>query len=246
MIKNPAQIRLLRSGVALCRFGGDSGENDSSTNTTNNTSNYVTSTDKRSVASDQAVSLTGDGNMIDRSTSSVTQMFDSSNRSTTSLTSFLDQSAHDSSTHFSDTSNRSTNFLDQSRKDSSTHFTDTSDHSVTNTMTDYGSVGSAMSLSGSMTGRAFDTADKAVGGAIDVLKMQTSEGQKTIAGAFDLAKSSAANAMQNSAQVLGFASSALNQTQAAYAEAKDGGQSKMMTYAILAAGAVGLAFAFKR
>jgi hypothetical protein len=206
-----------RSG-AYC-FGGDS-DSDSSTRTTSNTSNTATSTDKRAVASDQAVSLTGDGNSIDRSTSNLTQMFDSSNRST----------------NFADSSNRSTNFQDNS--DRSVH--------TTYTTTDFGSVNAALTLNGAMTTKALGVADNSVQGAIDVLKLQTTEGQKTISGAFNLAQSSAANAMQNSAQVLGFASSALASTQAAYAEAKDGGQSKMMMYAIIAAGAVAVAFALKR
>lgn len=224
-------------------FFGLFGDEDSSstTATTNDTTNNATSIDKRSVASESAVSLTGDGNTIDRS--SATNFFDTSNRSSTDITSFLDKSVKDSSsknsgnTSFADTSNRSVN--------TSTSFTDASDRSVHNTLTDYGSVNSAMSLSGAMSAQAFGVADKAVGGAIDVLKLQTIEGNKTVMAAFDMARSSGANSMATSAAVLGFASSAMKETSAAFAEAKDGGQSKMVMAALVAVAVIGVAFAVR-
>lgn len=225
MILRPAQIRQMRMGLTVtpANFGGDS-ESDSSTSTRNDTTNYATSTDKRAVASDQAVSLTGDYNTIDRSTSNTTQFFDSSNRSSTSLTSFLDQS------------NRSTNF------------TDNSDRSVTtvNTMTDYGSVSGGLSLADSMTKRALDLSGNSIGGAIDVLKLQTKTGADSTAAAFDLARASGANSLSSSAAVLGFANSAIRETADAFAQAKDGGQSKMVMAAIGAVAVVGIAFALNR
>jgi hypothetical protein len=114
---------------------------------------------------------------------------------------------------------------------------------VTTNVVDYGSVNGSLSLAGSMSDKAFGTASLGIQGAIDVLKLQTSEGSKTIMGAFDMAKSSGANSMANSAAVLGFASNAIKQTSDAFATAKDGGQSKMVMAAIGAIAVVGVAFA---
>jgi hypothetical protein len=221
-IIRPAQIYMLRLGkpVTPCNWGGDS-SSDSSTSTVNDTKNFATNTDKRSVASDAAVSLTGDNNTVDRSTSSVTQFFDTSNRSSASLTSFMD------------TSNRSTNF------------TDNSNRSVNTSVTDYGSVGGSLSLAGSMTSKAFDVADDGIKGAIDTLKLQTGAGSKMVEQAFDLARASGANALGTSAQVIGLANSAIRQTEDALTQAKDGGQSKMVMAALAAIGVIGVAFALR-
>ncbi len=164
-------------------FGGDS-ESDSSTTTNYKISNTATSTDKRSVASDAAVSLSGDGNTVDRSTNIQT--------------------------------------------------------------TDYGSVGSALSGLGQMTGQALNVTGSAVNGAVGALAGISADSQKSIASAFAAASASSANSMTNSAAVLGFASSAIDKTNAAFAEAKDSGASKIMTYAIAAVAAIGIAFALKR
>jgi hypothetical protein len=202
-------------------FFGLFGDEDSSstTATTNDTTNSATSIDKRSVASESAVSLTGDANSIDRS--STTSFFDTSNRSSNDLTSFIDNS------------NRSTTF------------TDKSDRSVHTTTTDYGSVNASLKLAGSMTDRAFGVAGSAIDGAIDVLKLQTVEGQKTIMGAFDMARASGANSMASSAAVLGFASKALEQTNEAFQNAEDSGQSKMVMGALAVVCIIGVAFALK-
>jgi hypothetical protein len=77
-------------GFLSSLFGGDS--SSSSTSSTSNATNTAYETDKRAVASDNAISLTGDNNTIDRSTSNLTQFFDASNRSTTNTTSFMDNS----------------------------------------------------------------------------------------------------------------------------------------------------------
>lgn len=60
-------------------FGGSS-ESDSHTDTTNNTTNTAYNTDKRVVASDAAVALSGDGSSITKN--ETTSFADSSNRST--------------------------------------------------------------------------------------------------------------------------------------------------------------------
>lgn len=216
-------------GLLSSIFGSD--DSSSTTSSTSTATNTAYETDRRAVASENAVSLTGDNNSIDRS--NTTNFFDTSNRSSTSLTSFMDNS------------NRSTNFQDNSLKDSSTHFTDSSDRSVHNTVTDYGSVNSSLSLNGSMTSQAFGVAGSAIGGAIDVLKLQTVEGNKSVMAAFDMAKSSGANSMASSAAVLGFASDAIKQTNSAFAQAKDGGQSKMVMAAFGVIAAIGVAFALR-
>jgi hypothetical protein len=224
MILRPEQIRLVRLGrpVTPCNFGGGS-KSDSSTSTTNDTTNHVSSTDMRNVASDSAVAISGSGNTIDRSSSSVTSFIDTSNRSTL------------------------TSFVDNSTKDSSTKFTDNSDRSVTtvNNVTDYGSVNSSLTLAGSMTNKAFDTAALGITGAIDVLKQESDNGLKAIGMAFDSVGKQSALSASSSAATLGFASDALKATQAALQDAKDGGQSKMVMTAIVAAGAVAVAFALK-
>jgi hypothetical protein len=234
MIYSTRQIYLLRMGrpAIPANFGGSS-KADSSVKTTNQTDNYAVSTDKRAVAQDSAVSLTGDGNTVNRN--STTNFADSSNRSTTSLTSFIDNSFKDSSskTTFTDTSNRSTNF------------TDNSNRSVTTTVTDYGSVGAALDGMGAMTSRAFDTADIGIKGAVDVLKLQTTEGYKGVSDAFATARAMSASSQANSAAVLGFATDTINKTNAAFQQADDGGDSKMVMIAIAVVGAVGVALVLK-
>lgn len=223
MIRSTRQIYLMRLGrpVVPANFGGDS-DSDSSTQTTNNTTNNTQYTDKRAVGSDSAVALTGDKNLIDRS--STTTFVDTSNRSSTSLTEFLDNS------------NRSTNFQDNS------------DRSVTTitTTTDYGSVSKALGLADNMSSGAFDVATVGIKGAIDSLKLNSNNGLEMVTKAFDLAKSSAANSMQNSAQLMGFATTALQSTQQALQDAEDGGESKMVMYAIGAIAIIGVAFALSK
>lgn len=219
MILRPAQIHLMRMGrpVTPANFGGDS-DSDSSTNTTNRTDNYAQNIDRRNVASDSAVSLSGDNNVVDRSSSSVTTFTDTSNRSTTSITEMLDKS------------NRSTNMST----------------TTNNTVTDYGSVNKSLDGLGNMTSKAMDVAAGGVNGAMDTLKYLASMQLKTVEAAFDISKATSANALGNSAAVMGFANDALNKTSDSMRDAKDSGQSKMVTYAIAAVAAVGIAFAFKK
>lgn len=270
MILRPAQIYLLRLGrpVVPANFGGDS-DSDSSTNTTNQTTNWATSIDKRSVASDAAVSLTGNGNAVDRSTSTA----NSGNTTTTSITEMFDKSNR--STNFADSSNRSTNFADSSVRDSSTFFSDSSvktdshatsmfdastkldshntsmvdnsDRSVSysSSTTDYGSVGKALDGLGMMSSKSLDVAAGGVAGTLDAMKYLADQQNKSMAAAFDLTKSASANALTNSAAVLGFANSTVEKTAAAFADAKDGGTSKAIKYALAAAAAIGVAFALK-
>jgi hypothetical protein len=253
MIYSTRQIYLLRLGKpAIPANLGGSSKSDSSVKTQNETLNNATSIDKRAVAQDSAVSLTGDGNTVNRN--STTNFADSSNRSTTSLTSFIDNSFKDSSskTTFTDSSNRSTTFTDNSTSDSSTNFTDSSDRSVHTTVTDYGSVGAALDGMGAMVGRAFGTVDLGFGvagdgikGAVDTLKLQTTKGYEGVSDAFAVAKAMSASSQANSAAVLGFATDTIKKTNEAFAQADDGGQSKMVMAALVVVGAVGVAMALK-
>jgi hypothetical protein len=222
MILRPDQLRLQRlTGRANpYNFGGDS-DSDSSTQTTSNTTNHVSNQDMRNVASDSAVALSGSNNSIDRSSSSVTSFLDMSDRS------------------------QVTSFIDNSTKDSSTKFTDNSDRSTHTTVTDYGSVGGSLTLAGSMTTKAFDVAGLGINGAIETLKQQSSDSLKAIGMAFDSAKGQSATSAASSAAVLGFAGKALEATQSAMQDAKDGGQSKMVLAALGVIGAVGIAFAMR-
>lgn len=230
----------------LYNFGGDS-KSDSSTSTVNDTKNYNTVTDMRNVASEQAVSVSGAGNSIDRSTSNLTQFFDTSDRST----------------KFTDLSDRSTTFTSNSgntnNSNNTTVFTDNSNRSVTShtTVTDYGSVNASVGMAGALGTKAFDMAGLMAGqanglagltisGAIDNLKKQSETGLEATKLAFDLVRSSGANNLASSAAVLGMAQSTIEKSAAAFQEASDGGEKKTIMYAIGAVAAVGVAYALSR
>jgi len=206
--------------AAYC-FGGSS-KSDSSTSTTNHISNNTDYNDKRAVAQDEAISLGGDNNVVNRSTSNLTSFIDTSNRSTSSTT------------QFTDNSNRSTS--------SNTTFTDTSDRSVNYTTTDQGAVAAGLGLGA----KALDTVGATTKSAFDSLIAMSDNGLKATHAAFDLAKSSGANSMANSAAVLGFAQDTIKQTRAAFQEAEDGGNKQIMLYAVVAVAVVGVAMALRR
>lgn len=227
MIRNPAQIMQMRLGLPAtpANFGGDS-KSDSSTSTTNNTTNHTDYNDLRNVAQDSAVSLSGSNNVVDRSTSNLTQFFDSSNRSSTSLTSFMDMS--DRSTNFSDSRTTTT--------------VDNSDRSVHMTSTDHGAV-----LAGQALGmKALDMSGQTVSDAFGFMKQQNQTSLDATRAAFDLAKSSGANSLAGSAAVLGFAADTIGEARAAFQEAEDGGQKTIAMYAIAAVAAIGVAVALRR
>lgn len=190
-------------------FGGSS-KSDSSTSTTNHISNSTDYNDKRAVAQDEAISLGGDNNVVNRSTSNLTSFIDTSNRSSTSTTQFTDSS------------------------DRSTHYTSTT--------TDHGAVAAGLGLGT----KALDTVGATTKSAFDSLIAMSDNGLRATNAAFDLAKSSGANAMSNSAAVLGFASDAIKETRAAFQEAEDGGNKQVMLYAVAAVAVVGVAMALRR
>lgn len=209
-----------------------------------------------------------------RSTSTITQMFDKSSRdnsthfsdssTTDNSTFFSDSSSRDQSTHFTDNSSRdqSTYFSDSSVRDSSTHFADSSvknsldshntsmvdnsNRSVNYSSTDYGSVGKALDSLGQMSSKSLDVAAGGVNGALDAMKYLADKNQQSVAAAFDFTKSASANSISNSAAVLGFANNAIAKTAEAFAEAKDGGESKNIMYALMAIAAIGVAFALRK
>lgn len=268
-ILRPAEIYLLRMGrpVVPANLGGDS-KSDSSTDTSNYTTNNVTNWDKRAVASDQAVSLTGDGNFLDRS--ATTNFYDTSNRS--SLTSFVDSSnrstsffdASNKSTNFADSSNNSTNFMDKSvsydsswsTSDSSTNFTDNSNRSTNHTTTDFGAINAAMAGMTQATTGAYNLSGNVVKTAQDIMLSSASSNQQLLNSAFSIASASNNGSLKNSADVLGFAQTSVADTQAfarasiaqvkdAFADAKDGGTSKIMLAVLGVVAVIGVAVALK-
>ena len=176
-------------------YGGDS-ESDASTNTSTSIRNNVSNTDRRGVASEQAISNTGDFNTINRTENT-----------------------------YIDGSNRSTNIS-----------------------TDFGSVGAALGGMGTISSRAIDLGQFAVGGAIDVMKQQTALNAAGIASAFDVAKQSSANALTTAAQVMGFANTQTAAASDAFKAAKDesNGNRTLMLTALAVVGAVGVAVAMKK
>jgi hypothetical protein len=209
-ILRPEEIHLLRMGRPIIPANGGDSESEANTTTTNNTRNTAINTDKRNVASEEAVSVSGDGVVVDRSSQSTT--------------------------NFSDTSNRSTNF------------SDTSDRSVvtTNTVTDFGAIGKMLETVGTVANRAIGSSEMLGAGAIDSLNKTGANSVLLALKAFDSAQAQSANAVSSSREVMGFAEAALNQSRAAFAEAKDGGTNKTMLIVGLAVvGAVGVAVAMR-
>lgn len=216
-----------------------------------NTNNSTFFQDNSDRSTNTSTSNSNNTSMVDsRSTTSITQMFDKSSRDNS--THFTDSSTKDNSTYFSDSSVRdsSTHFADSSVKTSldshNTSMVDNSNRSVTYSSTDYGSVGKALDSLGMMSSKSLDVAAGGVNGSIDALKYLADKNQQSVAMAFDFTKSASANSVSNSAAVLGFANSAIAKTAEAFAEAKDGGESKNIMYALMAIAVVGVAFALRK
>lgn len=252
-ILRPAEIRLMRMGrpTIPANFGGDS-ESDSSVATSNTTSNTSNWHDARATAGDNAVSLSGNGNFLDRS--ATTNFNDSSNRST--LTSFVDDSNR--STNFSDSSNRSTTFLDASVKNTtnSTSFVDGSNRSTNYSTTDFGAVQAGMAgMSQAVTG-AFNLSGNVVKTAQDVMMSSASASQNALNSAFQIAQQFSQGSTKNSADLLGmaqatmadtrnFATKAIEQAKDAFADAKDGGTKKIMLAVLAVVAVIGVAQVMK-
>lgn len=202
----------MRLGCPVIPANGGDSDSQANTSTTNNTTNTALNTDRRAVASEEAISVTGDGNAVSRNTSNTTTFTDNSDRS--------------SKTSFTDTSNRSTTTISY--------------------QTDFGSVQAALGGMERVAGRAVDTSQISINGAIDSLNKTGANSVALAMRAFDMAKEQSANAITNTNAALGFAESAIGQTRAAFAEAKDGGTNKtMLLVALAVVGAVGVATAMK-
>ncbi len=244
----------MMGGDGAVGFNGSGNVVDKSSTT--NTSNSTAFTDMSSVVNNTAFT---DGsnhstNFADssvRNTSSSTAFTDTSNHSTN----FSDSSVRDSSTYFSDSSDRSTSFMDLSSKVSndssnkSTNFTDQSDRSVKNvtTTTDFGSVTAAMSGMGQLSSQAINTSGLMTKYGLDAVGAQSKDNLAVLSKAFDFAGAATAADVAKYTDVLGFARDTIDKTSAAYADAKDGGTNKTLTIAAVAViGAVGLAAAFGR
>lgn len=91
MILRPEQIKLLALGLTAtpANAGGGSSSSQANQETTNTTTNFVNEADKRVVASDQAIGLSGDGNTVTRT----------SYASTDNSTHFADNSVHNTTTN---------------------------------------------------------------------------------------------------------------------------------------------------
>lgn len=143
-------------------------------------------------------------------------------------------------TNFSDSSNKSTNFTDSSTKTTNT--------STTNNIstTDYGSVAAALSGMGATASLAIDGANKSIGGAIDVLKLASSNSLDMLGTVLDFAAGSETNANNSYAKALGFAQQAISQTSQAFEQASQSQDNKSLKIAAFAIVAVAAAFAWKR
>lgn len=172
-------------------FGG--GDSTSSTTTENR---YTTNTDASKMFGDNAVD--GSGN----------SWLDFSNRSTN----FADMS--DRSTQFLDNSNRSTNFTDNSDRSysgntGSFNTTSFSDNSV-RMMTDFGSVGAALSSMQGLGGSAVASNGMSTLSALDSVKYQAAVNASSVEKAFGIAKEATASVERTAADILGFAANAAN------------------------------------
>jgi hypothetical protein len=223
MIKSAQQIKLMRIGLpdTPCNFGSESSSSANQT-TTNNVNNI----DRRLVGSEEAMLNSGDGSSLTRITN----------------------------TNFTDGSNRSTNFTDSSNRSTSTNFSDSSVRNTTTntniTTTDFGSVGAALSGMGTTANLAIDNAGQQVQGAINLLRLASSNGLDMLGTVLDFAAGSAANSDNNIAKALGFAGNTINdaitKTSSAFAQASESQDNKSLKIAAIAIVAVAVAFALKK
>lgn len=141
-------------------------------------------------------------------------------------------------TSFTDTSNRSTNFADSSNRSTT--------NNTTYTSTDFGSVSKALEGMGQNSAAALDLSGKIVKDGMAGLAVQSKDNLAVLDRAFAFASSSSAADAQKYTDVLGFAKDTISKSNAAFAEAKDGGTNKTLQIAAVATVAVvGLAFALK-
>lgn len=142
-------------------------------------------------------------------------------------------------TAFTDTSNRSTNFNDSSNRS-------TVNSSTTNyTASDFGSVTKALDGMGQNSNKALDLSGQVVKDGIAGLAAQSKDNIAVLEKAFAFAANSAAADAQKYEDVMGFAKDAISKSNAAFADAKDGGTNKAIMIAAATVAVVGVAFAMK-
>lgn len=232
-------------------LGGKGGSSQANTSTATTTTTSTNMLDQSMMGGDNAVGLNGNSNIVDKSVVNNTAFTDNSDRSTKFTdksdrsTNFFD--ASNRSTNFADNSNRSTNFSDSSVRDSNnqTIFTDNSNRSTTVNTTDFGSVSAALGGMGQLSSLAVGGYGDVIKGALAGLSTQSGNTLGAMDKAFSFAGAASAADAQKYADVIGFAKDTLKQTNEAFATAKDGGQSKVVGYAIAAVAVVGVAFALK-
>ncbi|AVR96894.1 hypothetical protein [Pseudoduganella armeniaca] len=206
----------------LYNLGGKGGSSQANTSTATTTTTSTMMVDKSMQGGDNAVGLNGNSNLVDKSVVNNTSFTDTSNRST----------------NFSDMSNRSTNLNDSSNRSTV--------NNTTYTSTDFGSVSKALDGMGKTSAAALDLSGKIVEDGIKGLAVQSKDNLAVIDKAFAFASSSSAADAQKYTDVLGFAKDTISKSNAAFAEAKDGGTNKTLQIAAVATVAVvGLAFALK-
>jgi len=139
-------------------------------------------------------------------------------------------------TAFNDSSNRSTTFVDSSDRSTTTNYTST----------DFGSVTKALDGMGKVSDTALNLSGQIVKDGIKGLADQSKDNLSVLEKAFSFASASSAADSQKYTDVLGFAKDTISKSNAAFAEAKDGGTNKTLQIAAVATVAVvGLAFALK-
>ncbi|MFA9273409.1 MAG: hypothetical protein ACEQSE_00925 [Candidatus Aquirickettsiella gammari] len=245
MILRPQQIFLLRMGLNKTMANGGGGGSTSSqqaTSTSTQLTNDTVNTDRRSVASDQAIALGGDGNMV----------FKTSNSSADNSVenSFTDNSQKNTSNSFSDASvrlNTNTNtFSDSSEKNTNTvnSFEDNSirTSTVTNTTSDFGAISAGMAGMRSTAERAMSDSSAVTLLALNGLTEQSRMAGGVLDRLFTTVGASSANSQGTAMQTLGLANNAIAQASAAVTGA-DKKQEKML---FIIGGVVGLIFLLKK
>lgn len=121
-------------------------------------------------------------------------------------------------------------------------------NSVTRISTDFGSVGKALDAVSQTGAKAIDLGQFAVGGAIDVLKQQTSNNLSSISQVIDLAKNYGANAQTNSKDVMNLATSTATIAADAYKNQADSasGNRTIILVGLAVVGVIGVAIAWHK